>query len=533
MINQGNKRMKRNSFFVIPLAGQFFQKRWFLCTGIVIVLWTFLLLYIQGATFCPSYTHDWVLQKFLVRVAFDLLFTSFLVLAFPRVLVLLLILLSAVCGLNLIIYARTFHETMSVLSLFNNFQEGTTVISAIVALIPLGIFFLFLAVLILCGVLLFLAGQPPFSYRFRLAGSGLCLLIYLMQMVALTHFNDLAFHTLTRFKVTGDLTVIYGYIPVWTAEFFLKNESTLCKEALKQPQTDRLTPLETPLKIPRQIVVIQVESLDFTILDREFNGKIITPFLNELKKKSFFYKVNTFHYNGSADADFAFLARREPSRHLLNYKIKTYPYDDALPHKLHEHGYHTYSFHNNNRLYFNRYSVFQKMGFTEIYFIEELKEKYHLQTSRSKIGWNTVQDDVLFRIVSENVCEENNKSFFFAITLFGHVPFTAITEKDIFPNPVTLTHYYVNSVHVLDRQFRVFYESLPAGTMVIVYGDHSSNITSEEYTSRDSDGDYTPCMISIVGESIANQQKTDPLFALSGQLSLVDISNYLWKRVQK
>jgi hypothetical protein len=69
--------------------------------------------------------------------------------------------------------------------------------------------------------------------------------------------------------------------------------------------------------------------------------------------------------------------------------------------------------------------------------------------------------------------------------------------------------------------------------MVIVYGDHSSNITSTEYTSRDSDGDYTPCMISIVGESIANQQKTDPRFALSGQLSLVDISNYLWKQLQK
>jgi phosphoglycerol transferase MdoB-like AlkP superfamily enzyme len=243
--------------------------------------------------------------------------------------------------------------------------------------------------------------------------------------------------------------------------------------------------------------------------------------------------VNTFHYNGSADADFAFLGRREPSRHILNYEIKTFPYNDSLPHKLNEHGYQSYSFHNNNRLYFNRYYAFQKMGFTEINFIEEMKEKYNLQMSRSNIGWNTVHDDVLFRIVSENVCAEQEKSFFFVITLFGHVPFTAITETDIFPNPTTLTHYYVNSVHVLDKQFRALYESLPAGTMVIVYGDHSSNINSKEYTSRHSDGNYTPCIISIVGESIASRQKTDPTFALSGQLSLVDIANYLQNRIQE
>ncbi|MDR0338365.1 MAG: hypothetical protein LBI18_14920, partial [Planctomycetaceae bacterium] len=241
-----------------------------------------MLLYVQGASFCPSFFHDWVFQKFLVRVAFDFLFVSFFVLAFPRIVVLFLIFLSAVCGVNLIIYARTFHETMSILSLFNNFQEGVAATSAIVALIPLGTFFLFLAIVILCGVFLFLTGRSSFSFRFRLAGSGFCLLVYIAQMVVFTSFNDLAFRNLISYKETGDLTIIYGYTPVWTAEFFLKSESFICQEALKQPQTDRLTPLETPLKIPRQIVAVQVESLDFTILDREFNGKVVTPFLNDL-----------------------------------------------------------------------------------------------------------------------------------------------------------------------------------------------------------------------------------------------------------
>jgi phosphoglycerol transferase MdoB-like AlkP superfamily enzyme len=500
--------------------------------GIIVILWALMLLHVQGESFCPSYSHGWVFQKFLFRMSLNFLFVLSLCLILPRAAVFFLIVLSAVCGLGLITYSRYFHETMSVLSLLNNFQEGTAVIDAIVLSIPFLSLFLFLIKIFICGVLLFQKRTPLYSYRLRSIAGVFCFAVYLMLIGVLSQSYDLRFPILVRDKEIGDLTVVYGYLPVWTAELFLKNENTLRNAALQQPQTDRLTPLETPLELPQQIVAVQVETLDFTIIDRRLNGKIVTPFLNELKKKSFFYKVNTFHYHGSADADFAFLSRREPSRHLLNYKIKTYPYENSLPHQFNKQGYKTYSFHNGNRLYFNRYSAFQKMGITNINFIEDLVEKYGVQTELV-YGWSAVRDDVLFRIVSETVRTENNKSFFFVITLLGHAPFTAIKEKDIFPAPTNQIERYANTIHVLDKEFRAFYESLPTGTMVVVYGDHSSNIVSSEYTSRDSVEDCTPCMISIVGTSIANQQQTNPLFALSGQLSLVDISNYLWQRVQK
>jgi hypothetical protein len=532
MTKQENKEKKCGTFCAAQIIRQLRLRRWFICTGMVVLLWTGMLLYIQGESFCSGYQHGWVFQKFLVRASLDFLFVLSLILVLPRVMIFPVILFNAVCGLGLIIYARYFFETMSIFVLFTNFQDGIAVTNAVVSVIPFGSLLLLLVILIACGVLLFSAGTPPVLFRTRLTGTVCCFTIYLVLITIFSQFQDLAFRILIRDKETGDLMIVYGYLPVWTAEFLIKNETVLCREALEQPRTDQLTLLETPLKLPRQIVVVQVETLDFTIIERKLNEKFVTPFMNELKKKSFFYKVNTFHYHGSADADFAFLARREPSRHLLNYKIKTYPYDDALPHKFNEYGYKTYSFHNANRLYFNRYSAFQKMGITDINFIEDMITKYNIPTELI-YGWNTVQDDVLFHIVSENVHAEKNKSFFFVITLVGHVPFTAITEQGIFPNPASLKERYANTIHVMDKQLRTFYESLPHGTMVIVYGDHSSNIASPEYTSRDSKGDYTPCMISIVGKSIADQQKTDPLFALSGQLSLADIANYLWKQIQE
>ncbi|MDR3198300.1 MAG: LTA synthase family protein [Planctomycetaceae bacterium] len=507
-------------------AGRSYEKRRMIGAGIIVLLWTFMLLHIQGESCCCSYAHGWVLQKFLFRAVLNLLFTLSLTLVLPRLAVFLLILLNAVCGLGLIIYAGYFHETMSVLSLFADFREGIAVVEAVLSEIPVVSAFLFLIIVIVCGVLLWFKNTPPFSFLRRLAGAGFCFAVYLAMIGALAQSYDLSFTILIHEKETGDLTAAYGYLPVWTAELVLKNETTLRNDALMQPQSDLLFPLETPLEIPRQIVIVQIETLDFTIIDRKLNNHIVTPFLNELKTKSFFYKVNTFHYHGSADADFAFLARREPCRHLLNYKIKTFPYENSLPHHFNEHGYRTYSFHNGNRLYFNRYTAFQKMGFTNINFIEELTKKYSLQTERI-YSWDAVRDDVLFRIVSETVRAENGKSFFFVITLLGHAPFTEVTENGIFPNPATPLERYANTVHVTDKQIRSFYESLPDGTMVVVYGDHSSNIAAAEYTSRSSDGNFVPCMVSVTGKSLAGRQKTAEHFALSGQLSLADIANYL------
>ncbi len=381
----------------------------------------------------------------------------------------------------------------------------------------------------MCVVLVRFAGNAPVSYRTRLKAGMTTAALYFLVVGGVSQCPGLAFSTLVFSKETGDLVVVYGYLPTWVGELCVKDEGALRDAALAQPRTDRLTGVEFPLPLPRQVLVIQVETLDYTIIDREFGGKTVTPFLNALKKRSFFYKVDSFHYHGSADADFAFLASREPSRHLLNYKIRTFPYDNTLPRAFEEHGYRTHSFHGVSGTFFNRVFAYRKMGFSDILFIDDLVARYGVE-ARPIGGWTATDDERLLDILGREIlAEKDARGFFFAITLLGHAPFTHVREREIVPEPKGYAQRYMNVAHEIDRRLGRLYDSLPPGTMFVVYGDHSSGIESDDYTSRRAnERDYVPCFLSIVGESIAEKQKTAGTpSALGGELTLVDISNYL------
>lgn len=500
-----------------------------LCAGGIVLLWSVLLLYTQGRSSFPSFEHHWVVPKMLFRCFLNVLFTASLVLILPRPFTAIVLFLSAFCGVGLIVYADYFGETMSVMTLFANFHEGFAVRGAIVHLIPPRTACVFALIAVLCCLLLFLGGRPSFSYRWRALAAFFLAAFYSSIVFGLGFIGEMSCTRLvgSYSKQIGDLTPIYGYLPVWIAELWIKDESAVCAAATAQPRTDRLTPIETPLDLPDRVVVVQIETLDFNIIDRTLNGKTVTPFLNELRTKSFFYKVDSFHHNGSADADFAFLTGQEPSRDKINYKIKSFVYRDTLVEAFNDHGYRTHSFHNGHALFFNRHAAFRNIRFQEIDFIERLVEKHGLVTQRVE-SWNSVPDDVLLGIVADEVAAEKGKGFFFAITMFTHTPYRAILEQDIYPDSSSLLHRYVNSIHVVDRQLKEFYEKLPKGTLLVVYGDHSSNITDADYVARNkNEKDYVPFMISIVGESIADRQRIGSEQALGGDLTLVDLSNYL------
>ena len=126
-----------------------------------------------------------------------------------------------------------------------------------------------------------------------------------------------------------------------------------------------LAGLEAQTRPPDHIVVIQVESLGFAVLDHVENGREVTPFLNHLPETSLFYRIRASHRIGSADADFAMLTGKAPSREMITYKIRGYPYDNSLPHLLNRLGYRTSSLHGASGRYYGRRPAFEQMGFSQ------------------------------------------------------------------------------------------------------------------------------------------------------------------------
>ena len=504
--------------------------KWFVSLSAALLLWTIAIFFAQSQYIVVSYWQEYMEIKIAVRAGLNFLFAVAALLLLPRWASISIVSVGYLCAIGLATFANYFDDTMSVITLFANFDEGAAVTDAIVALLPLGtvvlLFFANLAVILL----LCFAGKPSVSYRCRAGFGMLALFLYLGVLFGFNSFPELSFTRIQSRKGTGDLAAMYGLIPVWGGELFCKNNDELLRVALAQPSTDRLTPLETRLELPRQVVVLQIETLDFAVIGRKMNGKTVTPNFNRMKEKSFFYKVDSFHYNGSADADFAMLNAREPSPHILNYKIHGFPYENTLPQAFNEHGYKTYSFHNANGSFFARLPAYRKMGIENIFFIEEIVKKYDIPKDelRTFNGLDCVYDDQLFKILSQAIHEEKEKSFFFAITLDTHAPYVIVKEKDIFSEPAGMLQRYANSIHHVDKAFGTFYDSLPEGTLLVVYGDHGTSIREGDYVARErGEKDYVPCMISVIGQSIAERQKADPVFALGGELSLVDVANYI------
>ena len=120
------------------------------------------------------------------------------------------------------------------------------------------------------------------------------------------------------------------------------------------------------------------------------------------------------------------------------------------------------------------------MGFDEIRFKEDFRGQPVKMSS-----WG-VRDADLFQLSNRKMRQDRGPQFHFIITLDTHAPFDLITdgEKEIFPHSKVWQENYFNSLRVLDNGLRAYIESLPAGTLVMLYGDHTAGVTYGDYHSE-------------------------------------------------
>ena len=291
-----------------------------------------------------------------------------------------------------------------------------------------------------------------------------------------------------------------------------------------------MTPIETPIPIRRQLIIIQAESLDFNILGYHAFGHEVTPFLNGLRERSLFYRIAAARYNGSADVDFVMLNGVMPSMHITTYNIPNYPYDDALPQFLARFGCPTSVFHGNTGNFYNRRAAFDRMHFAHVHFKEEMVEQAGLPLGVWGVEDRHVLDysTRLLQPIEGPVCH-------FIITLTTHTPYTLLggREREIVADPQTMAQHYLNNMRYLDNQLRDYIAALGSAT-VVIYSDHPADpaVAPEFVTDCEETREFVPCFIHDTEIDLGLlQQSRGRGLAESGRLSLLDISNYLRARI--
>jgi phosphoglycerol transferase MdoB-like AlkP superfamily enzyme len=290
---------------------------------------------------------------------------------------------------------------------------------------------------------------------------------------------------------------IYGIIPLYTMETYIylnKPEEKIDPELKKVPyyQSQKQLSSKKLNAEKANIILIQVESLDAAVIDYSYQGKEVTPYLNELKSKSLYF--NNFYaqkVNGSFDADLSVLTSLYPVNRSYVFREIDMSRFETLPKLLKERGYKTLAFHNNDKDFFNRSEAYPDLGFDRFYSREDFDENYYPVSEERGLGVNDYDFFADSQKIIKRTAEEENPFFAYLISLTSHTPFnfypkTAVEDFKEVDNE--LLRNYFKSINFLDQSLQYFMDNLEeAGilenTLVVIYSDHESEIQTGEYKS--------------------------------------------------
>jgi hypothetical protein len=496
------------------------RRAWWLI-ALVVGLWVAEITLVQHWTTCPdaSVSAARLLKDGCRRAALDLCACAAVVCLLPGWGLAAAFAAWAVAANVLVAYAAYFHAPLSWPVVANQWREGLAVSDAGIATANWPLVGLMAAA---CLVKVAIARRiprhpPPIRQRRGLAVA--CVGLYAATAVGLAGYHK-PIHSIN----VGTPEYLYGYTVAWAAELLCLDEEALLAEALEKarPKSDRLSAVEAPIDLGRHMAVVQVESLDFAVIDARVDGAPVMPFLHGLRDRAMLFSVRPFHATGSSEADFSLLMAATPIGRFNPFQVPGFPYADALPRLARERGYHVAAFHGNTGAFFHRRGAYEQMGFDELFFNEELAPQ----------RVNGARDDEVLAFSAGLLAAAQRPTMHFVITITSHTPFNKVPRdrRELFPDARTMTERYIDSMRYVDRSLERYVAALPTGTTVVVYGDHESSVKG--YLQDRAHEDRVPWFIFEKGRDLSGRQRSrDSGLALSGQLTQLDLACYLRDRL--
>ncbi len=229
----------------------------------------------------------------------------------------------------------------------------------------------------------------------------------------------------------------------------------------------------------KNVIILQLESLQEFVVNKKINGKEITPnlnkFINENIELSNMYMQS---YSTTADSEFSTVTSLYPMENGMAYsKYYKNTYDDIFK-IFHNAGYTTSYMHGNEGYFWNRSNVYKNMQVDNI----ELKDKF-ADTSEEVMGY--LSDELLYKQAVEKMKNYQAPFVSFVVSASSHTGFTLDGLKDMSKVNIDVGKYkdtffgnYLESVNYADYAFGVFVQELKnAGlyddSVIILYGDHN------------------------------------------------------------
>jgi uncharacterized sulfatase len=226
----------------------------------------------------------------------------------------------------------------------------------------------------------------------------------------------------------------------------------------------------------KNLLLLQIESLENFVIDKKVDGQDITPTLNRLKNNSFYFSNihEQVNQGNSSDADLIINTSIYPVRNgstFYEYPCNKY---NSMPDVLKKYGYFSSAFHPDKGFFWNWLIALQSMNFDKCYDESAYKIK-----ERTYMG---ITDGCFFPQVGKYIIKQKEPFYSFVVTTTSHAPFEDIPKHD---NKLNIPGYlnktklggYLKSIHYVDEQIGKFLNKLEEdgklkNTVVVIYGDH-------------------------------------------------------------
>lgn len=225
----------------------------------------------------------------------------------------------------------------------------------------------------------------------------------------------------------------------------------------------------------KNLIVIQVESLQDFVINKNYEGQEITPHLNQLIKDSFYFD-EYYQQPGSgntSDAEFVTNNSLHGAYKCFTYKLYTENYFHGLPWLLRDRGYKTVAFHGFHKDFWNREEAYPAVGFEEFIGGEDFDN-----TEPVGLG---IGDHEFFRQSIDYLKKIEQPFYGFMVTLTSHHPYEMPEEYQMIQlkeeDKNTLFGQYLQSVNYTDQSIGTLIQQLKddglyENTVIAIYGDH-------------------------------------------------------------
>lgn len=229
----------------------------------------------------------------------------------------------------------------------------------------------------------------------------------------------------------------------------------------------------------KNVIILQLESIQEFVLHKTINGKEITPNLNKFLDENIeFSNMFMQSYSSTADSEFSTISSLYSMENGMSFsRYYTNSIDDIFS-MFHQDNYTTSYMHGNYGYFWNRGNVYSLLPVDHL----ELKDSFE-DISENIMGY--LSDELLYKQAVEKIKNYDKPFVSYIVSASSHTAFTLDGLQDPSKVQIDVGKYkgtffgnYLESVNYADYAFGLFIQELKdAGlyddTVILLYGDHN------------------------------------------------------------